>query len=244
MNIAVSEPLFYIYFIYGLSFLVMSYVIFHGIKEATSLTLVTTFYALAFFGITHGTTELIDWIRFIFKFSGKGDVEILKYISQSLLIISFILLLQFAVNLLTYRNEKRKVIRWIPSLLVVVYIVVLVIFKTNDISRAGLIARYGFGFSGALLSGIALCNLANSMKAVGNSRLVGGLLVSGIGFVFYAVVGGLIIQPIIGLPIQLFRAACAITIAISSFGFLGVFKSYEQNLPIADADECLSVKSS
>lgn len=47
------------------------------------------------------------------------------------------------------------------------------------------------------------------MRAVGNSKLIKGLLVSAIGFALYAVLGGLIINPIVGLPIQLFRAACA-----------------------------------
>ena len=225
MNMILSEPLFYIFFIYGASFLVMSYVVFHGIKKATAITLINTFYALGLFGFTHAITELIDWVRFIFKIEGSGEIEILKYISQIFLIISFVILLQFGVNLLTYRNEKKGSFRLIPGILFVVYIVVLLIIKTNDISKAALIARYSFGFSGALLSGIALYNLANSIKAVGNSRLIKGLFVTAIGFVFYAVFGGLIIKPIAGLPIQLFRAACAFTIAISSFYILDVFKA-------------------
>jgi hypothetical protein len=222
-----SEPLFYIYFYYGVSFLVMSYVIFRGIKKATAITLITTFYALVLFGLTHGITELIDWVRFILKIAGTGEIEILKYLSQICLIISFVILLQFGVNLLTYRNEKKGVFRLIPGILFVVYIVVLFIIKTDDISKAGLIARYSFGFSGALLSGIALYNLANSMKAVGDSNLIKGLVVIAIGFALYAVFGGLIIKPIFGLPIQLFRAVCAFTIAISSFYILDVFKASE-----------------
>ncbi|MBZ5627336.1 MAG: hypothetical protein LAO06_00555 [Acidobacteriia bacterium] len=227
MNMVFSQPLFYIFFIYGASFLVMSYVVFHGIRNASAITLVTTYYALALFGLTHGTTELIDWIRFIVKITGNGEIEILKYLSQIFLIISFVVLLQFGVDLLTYRNENKRAFRLIPGILFLVFIVVLLIIKTNDIAKAGLIARHSFGFSGALLSGIALCSLANSMKAAVDSKVIKGLLVTAISFGVYAVVGGLIIQPIVGLPIQLFRAACALTIAISSFYILGIFKASE-----------------
>ncbi len=227
MDMVLREPLFYIFFIYGASFLIMSYVVFRGIKKATAITLITTFYALVLFGITHGTTELIDWVRFIRKATGAGELEILKYLSQILLIISFVVLLQFGVNLLTYRNEKKGTFRLIPGILFVAYIVVLFLIKTDDISKAGLIARHTFGFSGSLLSGIALYNLANSMKAVGNPKLTKGLVVIAIGFAFYALFGGLVINPVVGLPVQLFRAACAFTIAISSFYILDVFKASE-----------------
>jgi hypothetical protein len=229
MNSVFSESLFYIYFVYGVSFLVMSFVVLKGIKKATAISLITTFYALAAFGITHGITELIDWARFILKVSGHGEVVILKYLSQSMLIVSFAVLLQFAVNLFTYKSQQKASYRAIPSLLFVVYLLVLFITKTGDISKAALIARHGLGFSGALLSGIALFYLANSMKAVGDSTAIRGLLVSAIGFGLYAVFAGLIIQPIAGLPVQLFRAACAFTIAISSFYFLGVFEASESD---------------
>ena len=227
MHNILSQPLFYIFLVYGISFLVMSYMVIRGIRNATSITLVTTFYVLAVFGITHGITELIDWSRFILKTSGTADVGILKYLSQSFLILSFVVLLQFGVNLLTYKNENKRAFRLIPGILVVAYLVALFTFHTNDISQAGLIARHGFGFAGALLSGIALCTLANSMKALGNPRMIWGLLLCAVGFVFYAIFGGVIVTPIVGLPIQLFRAACAFVIAISSFWFLGVFKAAE-----------------
>lgn len=227
MNMVLREPLFYVYFIYGVSFLVMSYVVFHGIKNATDITFIATFYALVLFGLTHGITELIDWVTFILKIAGKGEIEILKYLSQIFLISSFVILLQFGVSLLTYRSEKAGVLRFIPVLLLVGYFAVLLMTNVNDVFNAGLIARYSFGFSGALLSGIALYRLANSMKVVGNSKLIKGLGVTAIGFAFYAVFGGLIIKPIIGIPIQLFRASCAFTIAISSFYILDVFKVSE-----------------
>jgi len=227
MTVLLSEPLFYIFFIYGVSFLVMSYVVFHGIKKAAAITLVATFYALVLFGLTHGITELIDWVRFMLRITGAGEIELLRYLSQTFLISSFVILLQFGVSLLTYRSEKASVLRYIPILLLGLYFAVLLITNVNDVFRAGLIARYSFCILGALLSAIAFYRLSISMKTAGNSKLRKGLIVTAGGFASYAILGGLIIKPIAGIPIELFRAACAFTIAISSFYILGVFKASE-----------------
>ena len=225
MDQVLKEPLFYIFFIYGLSFIVMAFVVLIGIKRATSITLVTTFYTLVIFGFTHGLTEWIDWTRFIIKVTGGDEVRMLVVLSQFFLVVSFVVLLQFGINLLTYRNEKKSFIRSVPVLLLALYIAALLIAGVNDFMKAGLIARRSFGFAGSLLSGIALFRLSGSMKLTGNSRLVKGLAVTAVGFVSYAVFGGLIINPVAGLPVQLFRAACALTIAASSFSILGVFEA-------------------
>ena len=225
MNFVLSESLlFYTYLIYTLSFFVMSYVVLRGIRKATAISLISTFYLLAIFGITHGFAELIDLARLILRVAGHGEGVILKYLSPGLMILSFVVLLQFAVNLFTYKNEKKVAFRFIPGILFVFYIAVLLITKTNDISKAALFARHGLGFAGAMLSGVALFNLANSMKAAGESTASLGLVISGVGFGLYSVFAGLIVQPIAGVPVQLFRALCAFTIAISSFYFLDVFK--------------------
>ncbi len=224
MNQVLTEPLFYIDFIYSISFLLMSFVVFEGTRKASSITLVTTFYILAGFGFVHGITELVDWVRFILETNGAGESEALIILSQSCLITSFVLLLQFGVNLLTYKSKKKGIYRLLPALLFAAYIACIFITGITHIRTAGLIARRGFGLSGALLSGFAFFRLANSMKAIRPPRLTDGLVVTGIGFVCYAVFRGLIVEPIAGLPVQLFRSACAFTIAVSSFFILEIFK--------------------
>lgn len=227
MNQVLTEPLFYIDLIYGISFLLMSFVIFEGTRKASSIIFVPTFYMLGGFGLVHGITELIDWVSFILKTSGVGEFVVLIILSQSCLITSFVLLLQFGINILTYKSEKKGIYRSLPILLFAAYTVYIIFAETSHIRTAGLISRRGFGFSGALLSGLAFFSLAKSMKVIGHPKLTKRLIVTGIGFVCYAVFGGLIINPIFGLPIQLFRAVCAFTITISSFYVLDVFKASE-----------------
>src|SRR6266487_3263809 len=80
MNSVLSESLlFYTYLIYTLSFFVMSYLVLLGIRKATAISLISTFYLLAFFGITHGFAELIDLARLVLRVAGHGEGVILKY---------------------------------------------------------------------------------------------------------------------------------------------------------------------
>ncbi|HUL00351.1 MAG TPA: hypothetical protein VLX29_05780 [Nitrospirota bacterium] len=219
-----GEPLFYIYLIYGVSFLVMAGFIIRGITRATALTLVSPFSMLAAFGLTHGITEMIDWVRYIRQALSQSENAGLLYASQILLVISFVLLLQFGINLLTYKNSQSKGPRAIPSLLVLFFLAAIYIFGISDISQIGLIARYSFGFAGSSLSAIMLFRLSNTVKPLGNKKLNRGLIVSAVSLAAYAFFGGVIVTSLFGLPIQLFRTVCAFVIAVASASILEIFK--------------------
>jgi hypothetical protein len=222
-----KEPLFYIYFIYGLSFVVMTYVLlgkFHDLAFDATDALVSTFYMLVVFSATHGTAELIDWMRFIITKLGAREADIFLYMAQFFAIVSFVFLLQFGVNLMTYRSEKKRLLRAVPAVLFVIYLAAVFALGISTISTMGLIARYGFGFAGAALSAIMFFRLSSAAKTAGNDKLTKGLRLAAAGFACYAVFGGLITTPVFGLPVQLFRAACAFTIAIASTAILDVFR--------------------
>ncbi len=219
-----TAPLFYIYLLYGLSFLIMGYLIAGGMKKATSLALVSSFFMLVVFGVAHGAAEIIDWIRFINKTLGNPENPVLFYASQILLVSSFVFLLQFGINLMTYKSGRKSVVRAIPVVLLAVFAAAIFAFGISDISRIGLMGRYSFGFIGSAVSSIMLFRLGSTMKALGDRKLVQGLNLAATGFACYAVFGGLIIDPVIGLPVQLFRALCALTISVASSFILGVFK--------------------
>jgi hypothetical protein len=228
MDALFHQPLFYIYFIYGVSFLTMAYLIFQGIRKGTSLVLVTTFQMLAAFGLTHGIREMIDWVSFILATNGHPEIAWLKFLSDAFLIVSFVILLQFAVNLLSYRSERKTAYRLIPGVLVAAGIVAMVATRTYDSGQVGLCVRRSFGFGGALFSGIAFCKLAVAMRAIGNTQIEGGLVLGALGFFAYAVFGGLVVTTVAGQPVQVFRTLCAFTIAVASALILDIFREAEQ----------------
>ncbi len=227
MEKLIGEPLFYIFFIYGISFLLLAYLIIKGARAVSSVPLIIAFYMLAVFGFTHGVTEIVDWIRFIVKTLGVAEIRTLTYVSQIFLVVSFVFLLQFGINLLTYRSESKNVYRAIPLILVGIYGAAIVALGITDILRIGLIGRYSFGFAGALLSAVGLFAVSDTMKPLGNQKLNTALTIAAAGFICYAVFGGLIITPIAGIPIQLFRSACAVTIALASFSVIDIFNYVE-----------------
>lgn len=226
MNQFLTEPMFYVFIVYSASFLLMSFVVFHGIRRASSIAFVNTFYMLVGFGLVHSITELIDWLRFILKANGAGESVVLLILSESCLITSFVLLFQFGVTLLTYKSDKKNIYRSLTALVYIAYAAYILVIEPTHISLAGSrhLARRTLGFPGSLLSGLAFFSLANSVKVTGHARLIKALVITGIGFVCYAVFGGLLVEPIAGVPVQLFRAACALTIAVYSFSILDIFK--------------------
>lgn len=233
MNQVFAAPLFYIFFVYGLSFIVLSVVLFREISKASKIAVVSTFSVLALFGLLHGLAEWTDWIRFIANggnvasFGAAANEPVfLKYVSQTLMVVSFVVLLQFASNLLTFKSEG-KAVRAIPVVLFVLYLIYVFASGAvaSNVFAAGNIGRHIFGFIGSTLTAIALLKLANEMIPLGNSRLISGLAAAALGFAYYSVFGGLILHPVIGLPVQLFRMCCAIEIAFSSFYILDVFRA-------------------
>ena len=218
-----TEPLFYIFFVYGISFIFMSYMVFRKARTASASPLINAFYMLAAFGLTHGVTELVDWLRFIVKTLGSPEIVVLTYLSQIFLIISFVFLLQFGATMLTRNYEKQGIVRTVPLALLGVFILFVLVTGMTDILKIGLLARYGFGFIGSILSSISLFALANTIKPLGDQKLVNALSMAGFAFACYALFGGLIIKPIAGIPIQLFRSACAVTVALTSAQMSGIF---------------------
>jgi hypothetical protein len=217
-----GEPLFYIYLIYGVSFLLLAYLIGKGAAGSGSVPLIAAFNMLALFGLTHGITEITDWVRFVRKTLGAPEMIALTWLSQVCLVLSFVMLFQFALNLLAAQSTSALVplVRLVPVASLTVFLVIVLTRGMSDILQIGLLGRYTFGFGSAALAAIALVSTANTLRALGDRGLVTGLLVAGAGFAFYAVVGGLIVVPILGAPVQLFRTACAVTIALSAFSLL------------------------
>ena len=196
-----------------------------GIRKASRIELVYTFRLLAVFGFFHGMTELAEWIRFIFKSADMAEVRSLTYMSQGFLLMSFIALLQFGANLLTFKAKGRHPLRYLPSVFLLLYVAFLSI--TGGIESALELGRIGvrlLGFASAAISGVVLVKFSAGLRPSGNGRLTNGFLFAGIGFIIFSAFAGLEKGAFLGMPFQFYRAVCAFAIAISSFYVIDVFK--------------------
>lgn len=231
------EPLFYIFLIYGVSFLLLAFLVAKGTAGSSSVPLIGAFNMLALFGLTHGITEMTDWVRFIRKTLGAPAMPVLDWISQCFLVVSFIVLLQFAMNLFTAQSMSKvaPAIRMIPAIGLCVFIGVVALRGMTDILAIGLLGRYAFGFASAILAAGALVVAARTLSVLGDDGLVRSLYIAAAAFAFYAVFGGVIITPIAGIPIQLFRSACAVTAAISAFSLIRLSRTFAASEAVAVA---------
>ena len=131
--------------------------------------------------------------------------------------------MQFAINILTLRREKYASLRWLPLAAIIIFFIAVIAAGTFMASE--LIARYAFGFSGALLTALAFLEIRKIAKAGELNTLVKGSTYMAIAFGVYAVFGGLITVPIAGIPPQLIRMLCALVAAYASFSLLTVLET-------------------
>lgn len=212
----IRDPLFYVFLIYGLSFLLLFFVLFTAIRKATARTYVYVFYMLAAFAISKCFSVWADGLRL---FTGAAiDLYGLTLVNLSTIftVVSNVFLFQFGVELITYRLPTRNIFRMLPVLLFGGYIILfaLGLIETFD---ANTIGRKSFGYNGAILSSVALVSLYYTLRQSRNVRMLRGILAAGLGFIFYSVFEGVIEKPISGIPIYVFRMFSAIILAAASF---------------------------
>jgi hypothetical protein len=222
MSVIIREPLFYVFLVQGLSFLLMFFVLFKAIKKATARTYVYVFYMLAAFAINKCFSA---WANGLALFTGTAiDLYGLTLINLSTIftVISNVFLFQFAIELLTHKLRTRNIFRIFPILFFSGYIVLLALglIETFDANSIG---RLSFGYNGAILSSIALFNLYYTMRQSSGVRLLRGILASGLGFAFYSIFDGLAEKPISGVPICVFGMFSAIILTAASFYLVELF---------------------
>ncbi|MEI6731379.1 MAG: hypothetical protein WCK90_01730 [archaeon] len=190
-------------------------------KKIVDYGLANSFFFLGLFGLVHGITEWIDLSRLYLKINGFSALAWLDASKIVFLTISFLLLMQFGINLLIIKKKEWNILKWIPLSLGVLFFVYAL--STGVFFSSEILARYGFGFTGSLLATLGLFNILRSTK--GSLR---GLRASAnamfLAFVVYTVFGGLITFTIYGMPPQLIRMLCAVVVGLASFKFIEVLE--------------------
>ncbi|WP_287958788.1 sensor domain-containing diguanylate cyclase [Filomicrobium sp.] len=215
-----SSQLDFIYFFYGLAFLLLG---------AVSVTIARghrggPWLFLAAFGFTHGVVEWLDLIAFTIF-----DHEIFTSARVALLAISYALLLEFA------RLEGQRLGAKVPGpwIYVPVAMIVVAAWLSEGTGMAIVFARYTLAIPGAALAALAFAWNAN--KVTGGQKVCG--YAAAAGFLTYAVVAGLVVPvapvwpasvvnedwfaDMTGVPVQLIRGAVAYSIALSIWGLWG-----------------------
>ncbi|MBR0967009.1 diguanylate cyclase [Bradyrhizobium diazoefficiens] len=211
-----NDQLDFIFFFYGLAFLLLGATC---SAVAKSPEAGRHWMMLAGFGFVHGIAEWLDLTALI-----VGDTPSFTIARITVMTVSFFLLMEFA-RLEAVRLGFRMPGRWIyPPLALAIALAGLV----KGIVVANIAARYAAGFVGALGTGLVLACLARSLPRAAK----GFIGAAAAGFAIYAIAAGLIVpagpfwparvvnhaafSSLAGMPVQLVRGllACWISYAI------------------------------
>ena len=208
-----------VFFVYGLSFLIMFAVIMLYGGRVAKVGLAEGFLLLGGFGLLHGLTEWTDMVRLMVT-SPPDVVRGLAVLKLAFLAASFQFLLMFGFNALTAAraDARPKMLIVMSPVLVAVYAVILYL-TLADLGVGERAIRLTLGLGGAGLASVAFLRLAGSLSSVGLRRPAMDALVVGICFAVYAILSGVLHDPsgrpvlLVGVPVQIFRATSAVLIS-------------------------------
>jgi hypothetical protein len=219
-----------VFFIYGASFFLMSAVIFRRTPPAARSELTDGFLLLAAFGVLHGLTEWTDVVRLLAQATPAVTAAI-AVLKLTLLAASFQFLLLFGFHVATASRAEAR-LRWaiyVAPVLVAVYAYILYM-SLQDLQAGEEAVRHSLGFLGALTASYAFLRLAGTLRGLSLGDAGNDALWVAGGFALYAVLAGLATpstqQPlmIVGLPVQIWRAACAVVISVFVARILRFFR--------------------
>jgi signal transduction histidine kinase/DNA-binding response OmpR family regulator len=231
-----------VFFFYGLAFVVLGGAIALRARKDSEFHLSESVPYLAGFGLLHGANEWMD----MFALLGSGywtpaGMTVLRVGAYCLGTASFVCLAQFGLVATMPDPAIRR--RW-TAVLAAVLLVVSAMAAWNGITATTqVLVRYGIGLPGALLAMAAFHRNAMSpeIARLEAPRLRQHLRGAALAFGVYGVLAGVIgpaapffpasvvnqtaFAAIVGAPIQVFRAACALIAAYFVVGISAVFET-------------------
>lgn len=229
-----------VYFIYGIAFSIMGFTILIQPKKGSRYRLGGVLWLLAGFGLVHGLNEFLDMWAII-----KNDEIAPTAVHGIVLIISYLFLFEFGRKLFIISLPDNPVTTrrarspwWLFSLACAVF---LLASMASDFWLSGRIwARYLIGFPGAVLTSIGLLFFYRTNEIEFDLlRVKRYFYMASACFLAYGALGGLVVPrgdvllsqiinndaflSAVHLPVQVFRALCALGIARSVYGIIRIF---------------------
>jgi len=234
-----------VYFIYGLSFFVLGVLVLFVRPKESDLFFANKIWLLGMFAILHA---IVEW-TVLYQHLYPSSKEFLSSVELLFLLFSYLSLFEFSRFILrkSFEDPHSK-LHFIHNLYAaqVIYIVsistLLLLILIHPGYKETIVAiRYTYGFWGSLFLGIGLYYYGDSLKETQHiTRLKYYFKIAGVSFMCYSFFAGLVVpyvpyfpgfflneqwfQDTFHVPVQLFRALCALAIAISSIKALEIFR--------------------
>ncbi|MDD5389966.1 MAG: PAS domain S-box protein [Gallionellaceae bacterium] len=233
-----------VFLIYGLAFLALGLVLVIWPTHDSRFDLASLSRWLAAFAFVHGALEWSDLWRVV-----RGDTAMLATSRPFALLASYLLLYEFgrrliAASLLSQGGFTRVLLAKQGHIVLLAGVAAGSLAGADFPLNLTIWSRYLYGFPASMLAGVGfLLYCANRIQPtleLHEFRPVWrACLVAGAAFIAYAVFGGLVVpradwapaawlnqesfQESSGIPVQLFRGACAVAVAFSVAYVLRIF---------------------
>lgn len=203
-----------IYFAYGLVFFGTGLLLAFQARLPAGVLSRRQLACLALFAILHG---FLEWTK-MEQLASWSPTFARDLLQPLLLVLSYAFLMQFGLEALSALARVPPWTRAIPTVLVVIAVVARLTIGGSPASTEA-VARYAFGFPGALLAALALLVVDRDRRNIGHARKGPHIPLTAGVFVVYALVGGLVVPratffPASWLNIETFRAATSVPVEI------------------------------
>jgi PAS domain S-box-containing protein len=246
-----------VWFVYGLAFFLLGVVILVYPKKDSRFDLARYIWMVGAFGIVHGLNE---WLDMFIALKGPLPLDLMANARLLTLAGSFFFLVQFGVTVLSRHTRKRHLLRAIPLLLTVGWLAILLASEPSRRLLMGDIwARYLLCVPGTFLTAWGLLSQMSDFKVMRLRSVTGSLAIAAATFLVYGVLAGLFVKKagffpatvlnyetftsLTGLPVQIFRALCAVITAWSIIRILDVFRWESQEALRVSELRCATIAS-
>ncbi len=212
-------------------------------KKESRFKIANILWLLAVFGITHGINEELDMWAII-----RGRHIALDVVRWFILVASFIFLFEFGRQLFRLNISKlpgwwkkiaESLVWWLLPAIVIFILISSAV--SHDFWEIGSIwTRYLLCFPGSILISLGFFSYYNHQKEIlGPLKVQKYFSVLGVSFFVYGILGGLVVPKenffpsnrlntdsfllTVKIPVQAFRALCAIISAVAASGMLKIF---------------------
>ncbi len=221
-----------VFLISGVSYVAMAVAIYAQPHHESSFRLADIMGLLAGFGMAHGINE---WL-YMFALIKKDQEIILTNIRAIALTIAFVFLFEFGRRLIIL-SLKKFLNKWITIVLYFLVFVLIAVTKENPV----IWPRYLLGFPGGIFSAYGfILYYRNNKTILSLFKTHKYFIAAAVSLAAYGILGGIFVPKanffpasfinntmffhLFGIPVQVFRAVCAVILVWSIYKILDIFE--------------------
>jgi len=245
----------FVWFIYGLAFFALGLVIFVYPKKASVFGLANHIWLVAGFGILHGINE---WLDMFIAIGEPFPPDVLKVLRIGTLVGSFLFLLRFGTVVIAETTKKYHPLLFLPAILLIIWAAITAA-SSPRLLMGDILGRYLLCVPGAILTAMALLMQSSQFERTKLPGALRNLRIAATALIFYALFAGFIVKKAtfppasflnydffmstVGVPVQVFRAACAVILAYSTTRLLSIFRWESQEALRRSEHRCSTITS-